>query len=259
MDGAATPWISALRSSHDRLATLVTPLGPDQVTRPSMASDWTVAQVLSHLGSQAEIFGAILVAVLEGGELPGRDSFPPIWDAWNSRSPADQVADGVAANGALVERLESLPEAQLAALWFPMFGMDLDAVGFLRMRLSEHAVHTWDVAAALEPGATVAPDAVDLLFDGLPDLVRRAGKGRDEPVRVRVVTSDPTRELVLVVAEEVHLDPWDSGSADGELRLPAEAFLRLVYGRLLEAPAAVVEYDATALTLDDLRAVFPGF
>ena len=44
------------------------------------------------------------------------------------------------------------------------------------MRVGEHAVHTWDIAVALDPKATVAADAVDLLIDTAPAIVARAMK-----------------------------------------------------------------------------------
>ncbi|HXQ59529.1 MAG TPA: maleylpyruvate isomerase N-terminal domain-containing protein, partial [Acidimicrobiales bacterium] len=140
------PWISALRASHDRLASLVAPLDADGVNRASMADEWTIAQVLSHLGSQAEIFGTILDAGLAQSDPPSPDGFPAVWDAWNSRSARDQVADSVAANDAFVRKVEGLSRQQLDAVKVPMFGMDLDATRILQMRLSEHALHTWDVA-----------------------------------------------------------------------------------------------------------------
>ena len=69
-------WIGALRTSHDRLVELVRELDDDALQRQSMASEWTVAQVLSHLGSSAEISQATLENALgapdplgEGGRL----------------------------------------------------------------------------------------------------------------------------------------------------------------------------------------------
>jgi hypothetical protein len=55
----------------------------------------------------------------------------------------------------------------------------------------------------------------------------------------------------------VSLLPWDGEGSLAELRLPAEAFLRLVYGRLdrEHTPPA----DDNAVDLDQLRAAFPGF
>ena len=48
--------IVALRTHHDRLAEVIAGLTPEQLKAPSAASEWSLAQVLSHLGSGAEIF-----------------------------------------------------------------------------------------------------------------------------------------------------------------------------------------------------------
>ncbi len=56
-----------------------------------------------------------------------------------------------------------------------MFGSEQDLAGLARMRLSEHAVHTWDVVVALQPSAPVAPEAVDLLVDSLGAVAARTG------------------------------------------------------------------------------------
>src|ERR1039458_2504954 len=136
MDRDPQQWIAALRSSQDRLKELVAPLVPDRVGTASLAAGWSVADVLSHLGSQAEIFGGILDAALAGAPLPGPEAFPPIWDAWNARSGEAQVSASVTANEAFVRRAEGLSDAQLSALRFALFGMEFDVVGFLQMRLS---------------------------------------------------------------------------------------------------------------------------
>jgi uncharacterized protein (TIGR03083 family) len=251
-------WIKAIRSSHDRLKKTAEPLVPDAVETPSMASEWTVAQVLSHLGSQAEIFDAILSAAIEGSDLPGPEAFPPVWDVWNARSPLEQVTESLKANEDYVRRAEGLSETQLSELRFALFGMDLDMAGFLQMRLGELALHTWDVTAALDPGATVSADAVDLLIDGVPDMARRIGKPSDKPWRIRVITSAPARDLALSVGEAVDIEPWSEGPSDGVLRLPAEALVRLIYGRLDDAHAPKIDFEAEGLTLDSLREVFPG-
>ena len=108
METRPAPWIDALRRSHDRLRALAEPLTADHLEQRSYDQDWSIAQVLSHLGSQAEVFGLWLDAGLSGQDPPGREAFPPIWDAWNSRRPRAQAADSLQANEALIERLESL-------------------------------------------------------------------------------------------------------------------------------------------------------
>ena len=42
-----------------------------------------------------------------------------------------------------------------------------------------------------------------------------------------------------------------------ELSLPAEAFIRLIYGRL--DPAHTPRVEAAGVDLDELRLIFPGF
>jgi hypothetical protein len=109
----------------------------------------------------------------------------------------------------------------------------------------------------LDPAATVAPDAIDLLIDTLGPLASRTGKPTENPTRVHVSTTDPEREFVLDAGDSVSLLAWDGEEGLAELRLPAEAFLRLVYGRLDRdhTPPA----DESTVDLDRLRATFPGF
>jgi uncharacterized protein (TIGR03083 family) len=253
-----TQWLAALRHSHEQLAQLAAALASDGLTGPSYCSDWTIAQVFSHLGSQAEIFDLFVTVGLTGGDAPGPGDFAPIWDAWNARTPAAQVADSVTANDALLRRLESLDADELASFKLAAFGRELDAVGVLRMRLSEHAVHAWDVAVALDPEATVQADAAALLVDGLGDIVARAGKPTEQPLRLEVHTSGPERRFVLV-ADGVRLEPASDEPTDGSLHLPAEALVRLVYGRLDADHAGGVELGGAPLGIDDVRAIFPGF
>jgi uncharacterized protein (TIGR03083 family) len=261
MESNPAPWITALRHSHDRLQAGVEPLGADQLAQRSYCSQWSIAQTVSHLGSQAEIFGLWLDAALTGQDPPGREQFPPIWERWNAKSPQDQAADGLRADEEGVKRFESLDAGQLARLRVQLFGMDLDAAGLARMRLSEHAVHTWDVAVALDPEATVAPDAVALLIDTLGQLAARSGRPDGKQRKVRVLTSDPDREFILETGDAVTLTPADDEVVPelgvSELRLPAEAFLRLVYGRL--DPARTPPADGAGVDLNELLPLFPGF
>jgi uncharacterized protein (TIGR03083 family) len=257
METSPGPWIDALRHSHDRLQAIAGPLDAAQLRRQSYASEWSIAQVLSHLGSQAEIFSLFLDAGLRGEDPPGQDVFPPIWERWNAKSPQAQAADALAADEAVTARFESLDAGQLEQLRLKLFGLDLDAAGFARMRLGEHAVHTWDIAVALDPAATVAPDAVSLLVDTLGQLTARVGKPGGPQRRVRVSTTSPVRHYVLDIGETVTLVPANRDGVRPELALPAEALLRLVYGRL--DPAHTPPVETTNVDLDELRQIFPGF
>lgn len=263
METNAARWVDVLAGSHDRICELVGELDADGLRRPSYCSDWTIAQVLSHLGSGAELFEAMLGAVVAGEEPPSRETMQPIWDRWNALAPEAQAEELLATDGQLVETLENLGD-RLDGLTFTFFGsMQLDAAGFVAMRLGEHAVHTWDVATVLDPDAVVDAEAVSLLVDRLPLVAQRAGKPEMGPegLAITVVTSDPARRFTLTVDGGVHLAPEGPGSpdaADGVLHLPAEAFLRLVYGRLDPTRTPPLDADDARLVAR-LRPVFPGF
>ncbi|MEP6651660.1 MAG: maleylpyruvate isomerase family mycothiol-dependent enzyme [Lapillicoccus sp.] len=245
-----------VRRSQDRFAEILDTLTPEQMTAPSYDDEWSIADVASHLGSQAEIFALYLEAGLEGAEPPAREDFPPIWDRWNAKPPTDQVSDSVAANEALVTRIEGIPIGERDGFQVEMFGGTRDLAGLTSMRLGEHAVHTWDIAVALDPTATVAQDAVDLLVDALPATAARSGRPVRGAAPVVVATTEPAYTFRVALDPEVSLNAVDGVAAD--LAMPAEAFLRLVYGRLDAAhtPSSVTGDTAR---LDDLRRAFPGF
>jgi uncharacterized protein (TIGR03083 family) len=259
LENDPAPFIQALRHSHDSLRALVEPLADSQLEQRSYCTDWSIAQVLSHLGSQAEIFGLWLDAGLTGQDLPGQDAFPPIWDAWDARAPRAQAADSLQANEALIQRLESLDAGQRERFHLELFGMDLDMAGLARMRLSEHAIHSWDVAAGLDPAARVTPESVTLIVDTLGPLAARSGKPDGNKLRLHVSASDPRRDFTLESGETVSLAPSAAGEDAGlpELQLPAEALVRLVYGRL--DPAHTPTVETRGVDLDELRRLFPGF
>jgi uncharacterized protein (TIGR03083 family) len=251
-----TPWVRAVRASHDRLAALVDRLDADTLRAQSYDTEWSIADVLSHLGSGAEIFSQFIDAGVSGGAPPAQEDFKPVWETWNARSPEEQAAESVAANEALVSRVESLSPAERAAFAVTMFGQTpLDLAGVLGMRLSEHAVHTWDVAVVLDPAARVAPDAVDLLVDGLPMIAGWTSKKAPAPVTVAVTATGPDRAFTLDTGGVTLVPGPADGPATASLDLSAEAFLRLVYGRL-DDPA---EITVSGVNLPELKSVFPGF
>jgi uncharacterized protein (TIGR03083 family) len=261
MEQGPRVWIAALRNSHERLASLVEPLTPEQLREPAYPTEWSVAQVLSHLGSGAEIALLTLPATLGQGEPVGRDAFQPIWDVWNAKSPDDQAADSLSADEKHVRALEQLSDDDLARISLSLFGMTLDSVGLIGLRLGEHALHTWDVAVSLDPAARVSPDAVSLLIDNVPGfLAPRLGRPPDVPLRIRVRTSSPERDYLLAASDAISVADWpgDGGGTDSEVRMPAEALLRLAYGRLDPAHTPG-EVTADEADLDRLRKLFPGF
>src|SRR3954454_20519858 len=112
MTSLADRTIAALRATHDELAAVVPALTDDQLAGPSGASEWTLAQVLSHLGSGAEITLAGDRAALDGGPAPEQGFNEGVWDRWNAMTPQDQVPGFLEHDSLLVETLEGLSSDQ---------------------------------------------------------------------------------------------------------------------------------------------------
>jgi uncharacterized protein (TIGR03083 family) len=257
---APTPGVvlDVLRASHERLAAVLERLGEDGVTTPSYCDDWTVAQVASHLGSGAEIFAPYVAAGAAGEPAPDGGRNQGIWDAWNAKSPHEQVRDAVAADAAYLDAVEALGDDERAAWQLEVFGMQQDLAGFLRMRLNEHSLHTWDVAVALDPTATLPEDAAALLADNLGLFIGWAGKPSQAQASVEVRTASPERAYHLDLGPSgVSLSPSLDDTDAATLSLPTEALVRLVYGRL-DADHTPVSVSADGVDLDLLRTVFPG-
>ena len=262
----ADAWIAALRQAHDQLANLVRGLDAEGLARQSACSDWDVAQVLGHLGSGAEIAAATLDAALAGRDGPGPDFNQPVWDRWNALDNQAKAAGFLEHAENLVAAYEALDAATRGDLRIklPFFPEPVDVATLGRLRTSEVTFHGWDVRVAFDPTATLHPAAVDLMIDHSGDFLAYLGHAdlfAGRPAAIAVETTDPPRSYVLTIADAVSLAPAPPGGAAdaaANLRLPAESWLRLTYGRL-RAEHTPADVALTGdITLDDLRRVFPG-
>ncbi len=263
MTDRAAETIQALRSAHDDLTAMVRGFGPDDLARPSGASEWDVSQVLSPLGSGAAINLAALTAALEGTGTPDGDFNQTVWARWDAMSREERAEGYVTANETLVRRYEEIdaPTRETLRVDLGFLPAPVDLAVAAGMRLNEVTHHVWDVKAAFDPSATLAPDATRLLLDQVAPLMGFLGRAHElgRPVTVAVTITAPDRSFGMRVDETVALvdAPADP---DVELAAPAEWWLRLVTGR--HAPAHTpdtVRLTGDAITLDDLRRVFPGY
>jgi uncharacterized protein (TIGR03083 family) len=239
--------LDVLAASADRLAALVHSLTAAQIRQQAYPTEWTVADVLSHLGSG----GTIMRQRLDGEVDP-----QPIWDEWNAKDPETQAADALRADADLQRRLASLSPEEAANLRFAMGPMELDLITFLKMRISEHALHTWDIAVTFDPAATVPPDSAALVVDILAMMAGFAGKPTGAERSVTITTTEPEGHFEVALRPDgIALSPgeaWDTP----DLELSGDALIRLVYGRLDPDHSPTLEVGAA--DLEELRQVFPG-
>ncbi|TDO37396.1 maleylpyruvate isomerase family mycothiol-dependent enzyme [Paractinoplanes brasiliensis] len=262
MTTLAARTIEALRAEHDALASLADSLTPEQIEGPSGASEWTVAQVFSHLGSGAEIGLANLKAELGQAEKPGPDFNQSVWDRWNALSPQEQVSDWRGSDEAYVSALESLtPEQHDNERLNPGFLPEpVSVAGFAGLRLNEVANHTWDVRVAVDPAAGLLDVSTGVVAEHLGgELGFMLGwiakaDALTEPVVVEVAGT-PYR---IVVGDKAQFTT-EALDATATFTGPLEAALRLLTGRLGPRYTADAVQVTGNVTLDELRTVFPGF
>ncbi len=246
--------VAALQTSVDHLRTIVDGLGPDRIRQSAYPSEWTVADTLSHLGSGAVIMRRGFEDSLAGRDADG-DFNQSVWDEWNAKSPDDQAADALEADAALMAALGTATDSQREAFHAAMGPMTLDFATFAGLRLNEHVLHTWDVEVVDDPGAVLMAGAVPLMISGVGLIVGFAGRTPGTDTTVSVRTTEPGLELAVVMTpDSVALTPSEPAT-EPDLTLPAEAFIRLVYGRLDpdHTPPGV-----GGPAVEQLRLVFPG-
>ncbi len=262
MSTLASRTIDALRYEHDALAGLVPTFTTDQLTGHSGASEWSVAQVLSHLGSGAEISLASLLTALGERDAPDDGFNRSVWDRWDAMTPAEQRAGFLEHDRVLVEALEALTADQHSSLEVPIGfrSTPLTVAGFAGLRLGEVAHHSWDVRVAVDTEAALLDASVAVLPEHLSgDLGFMLGfLGKADRVAERVVLAVADSGYGIVVADRVTLEsPADEATAT--FSGPLEAALRLITGRLGPAHTPANVSVTGNVSLDELRTVFPGY
>lgn len=239
--------VDVLGTSVERLAALVEPLTPAQIRQQAYPTEWTVADVLSHLGS-----GAVITRLRLDGDVDPQS----IWDEWNAKDPDTQAADALEADAALQLRLTQLTDEDAATQRFAMGPMELDLVTFLGLRLNEHALHKWDVDVAFDPAATVPADEAALVVDTLSMMAGFAGKPTGAQRDITLRTTGPVRQFQIGLRPDgIALAPLDAVD-EPDLELTTDAVVRLVFGRLDPDHSPAVDNQSD---LDELRRAFPGF
>jgi uncharacterized protein (TIGR03083 family) len=250
------PRLAALRSSVLRLRDLASTLTEAELVAPAYPTEWTVADVLSHIGSGATIMARRVDDELAGEPTPD-DFAPSVWDTWNAKSPGAQRDDGLAADEGLLQRLETTPDERRATLQFAMGPLNLDFGSFVGMRLNEHAFHTWDIEVVGNPAAVLPGTVAECVVDNLSLIARFTAKPPGTTRVVVVRTDEPRRGFTLSLSPDAVAMEEDGGEGPPDLELSAEAFARLVYGRL-DPDHTPASFTGDPGILDELRRTFPG-
>lgn len=262
MPSLADRTIDALADEHNTLAAAVGGLNHNGLTDPSGAAEWTVAQVLSHLGSGAEITLVGLHASMGVQPAPEDDFNSSVWDRWNAMSPAQQREGFLEHDAALVAAFTDLDEQQRQTLQLQVgfAPAPLTVASFAGMRLHETAQHGWDVGVARDPATPLRIGSARVLADLFSDQMAfllgflATPDRAAEPVLLDIADSG----YGLSIGDSVTLvSPVDHPTA--AFSGPLEAAIRLLAGRLGPNHTPRGLEVSGNITLEQLRTVFPGF
>lgn len=237
---------SALKAQTDRLNDILSKLDDEQWSAPSLCPGWSVCDVVLHLaqteeGVAATIAGSDMVIPSEGAS--NIDEAMEHWvRAERGASPQEVHARW---NDARTKALGALRAADPATplTWA---AAPLRPKTLATTRLSEHWIHTMDVA---EPLGIDNPDTDDishlawLAVKTVPYAFARAG--RDDPPSVRAELAAPSG------AE------WRFGPEDAECVIagPASEFVRVAARRIppAEARALTARGDKAEVVMELVR------
>jgi uncharacterized protein (TIGR03083 family) len=262
MSTLADRTIVALRATHDRLVELVSGLGDEQLAARSGSSEWTVAQVLSHLGSGAEIGLATLERAAAAGGVVEPGFNDSVWDRWNAMSPREHATNFLDHDARLVAAFEALTAEQRGTLEIDLGFLPepLPLTSYTGMRLAESAQHSWDVRVAFDPSAVIPADSAAVMAEhlagGLSFLVGFIGKADALTAPAVVDIEGSGYGFVITDKAAVAENP---ANPTATFSGPLETAIRLVGGRLRDADTQGRVKVTGAVSLDDLRRVFPGY
>jgi uncharacterized protein (TIGR03083 family) len=254
------------RTEYDRLLAYLDRLEPAGWTEPSACADWQVYQVVSHLGSQPRITGAAILAGLRGEPPMTDEERRAIWDHFDGLRPDEVLPEFRRANAEYYRLLASLTDDELGRT-IPWIAGPAPLANVLANRLNEQVLHAWDIYWARDKEATLSSAAVEDLLDlnltpaRLGGLVKpdRAERLVDKTIEFHL--RDPERWATLDLRGDAVAGSWDrADEPEVTVELPAEAFLRLIWGRYDVADGVL----SGQLILSqpelarDLRALFPG-
>jgi hypothetical protein len=129
------------------------------------------------------------------------------------------------------------------------------------MRLTELAMHAWDIQSALDPAVALFPDSFPVFMERIPGMVSllrvRPGARRLVPLRCRFALTGavPSQYDMIMAADQVRIEPGGVTAAHVTCCCDTETFVLLMYGRL--APQAAV--SSGRLVVDGDRELITTF
>ena len=242
--------VAALDDTWRTIAGLCADLDEAGFLTPTDLPGWTIKDVLSHiLGTERSLRGETPPDLDAVGDHVRNElgAFNERWvDSLRRLSGADVLAQYREVTEAQAADRRRLTVEELAALGPTVFG-DMSLEQWLNVRLFDSFSHEQDIRRALHrPGNLEGEAARQAVLRGvsvLPRAVGKAARGMPDGVRFETVVDGAVGGTWVVVVTEGRGALEDAPRAecvDAGLRADADAFLRLVWGRV---SPEVAEHD----------------
>ncbi len=230
-----------------RLEQFLRALSPEDWQRPSACDQWQVADVVAHLAgmSLAERITGGLHGDLtppQGGPQTGALSEDALRESVAQRAIAARERLGdqllsvfIASNDPLDQVLSALRPQDWETLCQHPMGPE-PVRTWIDMRITELAMHGWDIRLRFDPQATLSTDSLPALCHTIPRAVRRAFRpdaSRSTPVRYRFVVTESVavRQDIVLSREGGRCEPASARKADVTFRCTAETYVLVLFRR----------------------------
>src|SRR5215204_5820023 len=259
--------LSAVKREFQTLVQDVESHPASYVEQDSFCADWKNYQVISHLGSGAEIFLRSLESALDGKEALSPEGRQAIWGYFDSLAPQDVYPQFKDRTEKLIAYLDALPESKHNAI-IPTFAGDLPLPKALLTRLNEMSLHVWDVRVKSDPALKLDDKAASLLLpmvvERLPNRAKRDGLDELHGRAIGFDISGPAPHQFTLNpgSEKASVEDGLPTQPLFTVKMPAEAFERMVAGRepidkAVTAGTAQVSGDTGSM--GSLSKIFPGY
>ena len=242
--------VQILQQESERLQQYIKTLAPEAWSQPTQCGQWQVRDVVSHLAGGAAVYTMLVSRGLKG-DSSTPEGFAPA-GVGDAASGSDFIAERAIANREkLGDQLLSTFVAQDGEFNRLLAGLspeDWDKpcyhfVGvcpvrtFTDYRITELAMHGWDIRSKFETSAHLSPETLQVFADLIPESLQwtfRKGTGLPTPVRYRFAVTGVVLDKsdVVVEGEECRMEPATTTAAAATLRCDADTYALLMFGRL---------------------------
>jgi len=247
--------ISLVHTESERLTRYLGTLSSDAWHHPSACTGWEVGDVVAHLTRGAEAYIAWITRGLQGETAPprgvpaagtGEDAASAMRRAQRARDVRARLGDHLfttfqARTAQFNALVADMPSQHWAVRCYHPTRLR-PVRDFVDLRITELALHGWDIRSRLESDASLSAESLSVCLDLLPDMLAWAfhpGPALPTPVHCGLVGRDqaPHRyELVTTGTQAWLVSPGTARTLVSCL-CDTETFVLLMSGRL-PMPAA---------------------